>query len=162
MTWLISNWPKVVLALLLAGSHYLAYDYGTKIGDIAVAKAGREKAAAEAAASKAWADAVEAIRKAEQDNAYQLAQVGQQYERDKNDAVAKERAVTAAVRAGAERLRKHWTCPEAQPGAAPGEPDAAADLRAADSGRLVRIGSEADAQIRGLQAVIEQYQEAFR
>lgn len=162
MIWLAQHWLKVVLALLLAGSHYLAYDYGTKAGDIAIAEAERAKEAADAKAARALAQASEDLRKAEQDNAEKLALLGQQYEKDKNDVVSKERAVTAAVRADHLRLRKHWTCPQAQPGAGPGEPDAGADLRAADAGRLVRIGAEADAQIRGLQAVIQQYQEAFK
>jgi hypothetical protein len=84
--------------------------------------------------------------------------IGAQHQEDLKDAIAKERAVADGLRRGALRLRKQWTCPAGDlpeaAGSAEGA-DALADLRAADSGRLVRIGAEADAQVKGLQAVLD-------
>lgn len=98
----------------------------------------------------------------ERNQAAVLYAIGRQAEREKLDAEAKSRAVVADLRADNLRLRQHWqgcraTSDLSAPIAAAGGPDAAAELRAADAGRLVRIAAEADAQIRGLQAVIEQY-----
>lgn len=80
-----------------------------------------------------------------------------QLEKERDDALAKADAVAADVRAGTLRLRDHWACPARNvPGAAPAAPgrDEGAELRAADSGRLVQIGAEADAALRACQAVI--------
>jgi hypothetical protein len=82
----------------------------------------------------------------------------QQYEKDKIDAQAAADRTIADLRSGAVRLRQHWqgcVATSALSGAAAtaAVADDGAELRRQDSGDLVRIGEECDAQVRGLQAV---------
>jgi hypothetical protein len=106
------------------------------------------------------AEAVAKQRKAlreEQDRAA-FAVIGSTFEEDKTHAREKGNAVAAGVRSGALRLRPQWTCPARDlPGPAAGAQaaDANAELRAASAGRIIAIGAEADAQVKGLQAALE-------
>jgi hypothetical protein len=79
--------------------------------------------------------------------------------KEKADALASRDRVIADLRTGALRLRNHWTCPAGVPAAgtptAAGRSDAAADLRAAGAGDLVRLGADADRLLRACQRVIE-------
>lgn len=143
--------PYAGLLLLgaLVASHGCAYRVGGS-------KARADMAEQSAAYDRQLVAAIDAARKTELAKDAAIAAVATVYEQDKTDAKAKHDAVVADLRAGAVRLRDHWTCPVAVPSAAAGtgQRDAAADLRAADSGDLVRLGAEADAQIRAAQAVI--------
>lgn len=124
---------------------------------------GRQAAERELAAYKAEAVAknselAEKARKAESDKAQVRNEVAAAYERGKQDAQATGGAVAADLRAGNLRLRKQWAgCVSAASGAGTGtgEPDAGADLRAADAGDLVRVAAACDAHVKGLQGVIE-------
>lgn len=82
------------------------------------------------------------------------------YQQGVTDANAKSDAVIAGLRAGTLRLRHEWTCPATAdvPKAAEGGSgaDEDADLRAADAGALVRLGAQADAEIKALQAIVRQ------
>ncbi|MHC9085352.1 lysis system i-spanin subunit Rz [Luteimonas sp. RIT-PG2_3] len=91
-----------------------------------------------------------------------LAQVAQQYEQDKADAQKRADRVVADLRAGNERLHQRWqaaiaTSELSAASAASGQLDAAAEDRAESAGAIVRAAIEADAQIRGLQAVVREY-----
>ena len=72
-------------------------------------------------------------------------------------AVESQQNLVADLRAGNQRLRKQWAGCQASPGV-PGDAasesgaDEAADLRAVDTGNLVRAGDDADLQVAGLQA----------
>lgn len=101
--------------------------------------------------------AAEKAREAERKWATAYLEIGEQYEQDKSDAQAKHDATVAAIRAGHERLRKHWRCPVPNAPAGAGEPDAAADDRAEGAGRIVRAAAECDAQVRGLQAIVRSW-----
>lgn len=93
----------------------------------------------------------------EQDRAA-FAVIGATYQEGLINADAKGNAVAAGVRSGAIRLRPQWTCPAGDRAEAAGPasgPDERAELRAADSGRLVRIGAQADAQVKGLQELLK-------
>lgn len=110
------------------------------------------------AADRTRADASERARRLEQQHAEDMAAIATRYEQEKRDATqaAYDRAL-ADVRAGRVRLREHWRCPvpaAATPGAPAGERDDAAGLREQAAARVVRIGAEADAQLRACQAVI--------
>lgn len=87
-----------------------------------------------------------------------FAKVAADYQEDKADAVRKERAVADDLRRGALRLRKEWRCPASGgagvAGAAEGADDAA-ELRATLAGAVVRVGAEADAQVKGLQSLLK-------
>jgi hypothetical protein len=73
------------------------------------------------------------------------------------DALNIQDRTIADLRAGNLRLRKQWTCDSGPAGNGPAAgalgpaDDAAADLREADSGSLVRIGANADTLVRWLQ-----------
>lgn len=72
-------------------------------------------------------------------------------------AVESQQNLVADLRAGNQRLRKQWAGCQATPGV-PGDAasesgaDEAAELRAVDTGNLVRAGDDADLQVAGLQA----------
>lgn len=83
--------------------------------------------------------------------------VATQYEQEKVDAESKGAAVADGLRAGNLRLQQRWAGCEARVSdlaASPGQPDGAADDRAEGASDLVRAAAEADAQIRGLQALV--------
>lgn len=144
-----------LLGLLAAGVQ------SVRLSDTQAKLAASERDAAQAAAYAAeqTTKASEAARKEEQARARYIAGIDAAYQKGLNDAQRKADAVVADLRAGNLRLREQWRGCEARgvSGAAPGagEPDAAADLRAAGAADLVRAAAEADAQIRGLQAVIQ-------
>lgn len=84
--------------------------------------------------------------------------IGATHDQEMRDAIAKERATAADVLSGALRLRQHWACKARDlPGAAGSAEvaDEGAELRAAAAGRIVRIGAEADAQVKGLQELLK-------
>lgn len=143
-----------VLVLLVA-----AFGGGFAAGHHVAAQAGalamQKHLAADAAAKL---DATEKARHLEQLQADTFAAQAAKYEKDKTDAQADADRTIADLRAGNLRLRAAWRCPAAAhlPAAAASaaQPDAAADDRAASAGRIVRAAADADAQIRGLQAIL--------
>lgn len=103
-------------------------------------------------------EAVQGARQAEQAQGQALAGIGAKHEEDRMAAEAVPAAVVAGLRADVLRLRQHWAgcetraLSEAAAGAA--ERDAAAKLREQGAADLVRIGRDADDQVRACQAVI--------
>lgn len=123
-------------------------------------RAGSERDAAHAERDQARAEVVSliAVIESERAKSQALANIATQYEKEKADAQAVAVRTIADLRAGNLRLRKLWTCPppiatSGEP-AASGEPDGEAELREQGAADLVRLAAEADAQIRGLQAVV--------
>ena len=100
---------------------------------------------------------VEAID-SERAKARALADIGTQHEEDRSEAETVPAAVAADLRAGNLRLRKEWAGCETQrlsdAAAATLERDALAQLRDEAAGRIVRVGRDADDQLRACQAVI--------
>jgi len=89
--------------------------------------------------------------------------VATQYEQEKADAESKGAAVADGLRSRAIRLQDRWAGCEARVSdlaASPGPVDDRADDRAEGASDLVRAAAEADAQIRGLQALIRSDREA--
>lgn len=79
------------------------------------------------------------------------------YKKEQDNAQDTGKAVTAGLNTGALKLREHWQgCPERVPAAAsrPERGNAGAERRAKDTGYLVGVGADADAQVRALQAII--------
>lgn len=108
------------------------------------------------AQAKAEADA----RAKEQSNAAAIAAIDARHAQELKDAQAKSDAVVADLRDGSLRLRREWAGCEAAAGvsetlASTAKLDAAAASRAKSAATIVRIGADADAQIRALQAVIK-------
>jgi len=125
------------------------------------ANARAERLARELAAAE---DAVEDLSRAldaERARAAEVARIGAEHEEARRDAETVPAAVAADLRAGTLRLRREWaSCETARlsdAAAAAAERDALAGLRAEAAGRIVRIGRDADDQLRACQAVIRAY-----
>lgn len=108
-------------------------------------------------------EAVQDARQAEHSQGQALAGIGATHEQDRQAAEAVPAAVVADLRADVLRLRQHWAgcetraLSEAAAGAA--ERDALAELRAEAAGAVVRVGRDADDQVRACQAVVAELTE---
>ena len=120
------------------------------------AEGAESKQAATAATGAAQAQATARIQEHQQ--AATLAEIGEKHEQDRQAAQAVPDAVVADLRAGNLRLRDDLaTCNTARlSGAVAGtlERDAGAKLRDQIAGDLVRVGRDADDQLRAAQDVI--------
>ena len=133
-------------------------------------KQARKDAAATAKAecardnAEAVAQAEARVRVLEAQLAQALQGAALNYEKGKADAKRKGDAAAADVRSGALQLRDEWGGPFNVPGlaAGPGQPDDAADLRAAGAGSLVQVGATCDAQVAGLQSVLVAERQALK
>lgn len=149
----------VVVLVVLTFIGWSLYSWGHGNGAAKVqARWDKERADLMAEYARDMADA----RERERQLTEHMAEVAAIYEKDRQDAQAAADAVVADLRAGNIRLHQRWQAAIAtrdlsRAAAAPGEPDAAADDRDAAAARIVRAGAVADAQIRGLQAVIRSY-----
>jgi hypothetical protein len=162
--WLIRYWKPLAVLVLLAA----VYGWGRSDGRTA---AENEHLAYQLKVQKATTKAAEAAQKAlqavreqERRHAEALAKIAEKYEQDKRDAERKQAGVVADLRAGNLRLRNHWQGCQAAArvsaaASAARESDAVARVREEAAGRIVRIGAEADAQVRGLQEVIRKDRE---
>lgn len=125
------------------------------------AKAITERDAALTAQKKAEQerDNLERVIDIERARADRMTRIAEQYEQDKINAQAKADAVIAGLRAGTIRLQDKWAgCPSPRlPGIdpRPTEPDAAEQGRIESASRIVSAAAACDAQVRGLQAVVE-------
>ena len=144
----------IVLLGLMLGMYVQTAHYKS-----AADKARRERAEAIANWTKAERDAIQAAREAEQRQVETLAAIEAQHQKELEEAKHAQDRTIADLRAGALKLRKHWAGCEtdrlsaAAAGAA--EPDEAAELRRTSAARIVRAADECDAQVRGLQRVVE-------
>lgn len=146
--------PSLKLGLLLA-SHVLvgwaAWEWRDRAADAAEAS---QQAAYNASLVQQQVDA----RAQESKKAQDMAAIGANHEKDREAAQAVPDAVVADLRAGNLRLRNDLaTChtsrlSEAVTGTV--ERDAGAQLREEVAGRIVRIGRDADDQLRACQAVV--------
>ena len=116
-------------------------------------------------AAQAETKAVQGARATEQASAETLADIGTQHEEDRRDAETVPAAVVDDLRADRLRLRRLWAGCETQrlSDATAGaiERDALAASRDEAAGRIVRIGRDADDQLRACQAVILADREAI-
>ncbi len=107
------------------------------------------------------AEGLAAARASEAAQAARIDTIRTIVEQELTDAATRHHQVVAALRADNLRLRQHWQgCAAAAvpaPGPAAGAADAAAHLRSAGAGDLVRIGAECDARIRALQRIAHAY-----
>lgn len=112
-----------------------------------------------AAGAEAVKDQVNQVRATEHQKAEALATIGAKHEEDRTAATAIPAAVAAELRSGNLKLRDGWASCETQrlseASAATAERDAATQRREEFASRVVRIGRDADDQLRACQAVIE-------
>lgn len=143
----------------------IAFCAGAWVGyQLGVVRAERAERALAMAQRDAAEDAVEDLSRAldaERARAAEVARIGDEHEEARRDAETVPAAVAAELRAGTLRLRREWAgCETARlsdAAAAAAERDALAGLRAEAAGRIVRIGRDADDQLRACQAVIRAY-----
>lgn len=134
-------------------------------------RAETHKGAAEAAAQSAreaqaavasMKDTLETERSRTQD----MADIGERHEQDREEAATVPAAVADDLRAGNLRLRREWAgCETARlsdSAAATLERDALAASRDQLAGAVVRVGRDADDQLRACQAVIRADRERVR
>lgn len=144
------------VALVLTAVAALLMGWRGSAANARAERLSRELAAAE--------DAVEDLSRAldaERARAAEVARIGAEHEEARRDAETVPAAVAAELRAGTLRLRREWAgCETARlsdAAAAAAERDALAGLRAEAAGRIVRIGRDADDQLRACQSVIRAY-----
>lgn len=123
-------------------------------GDRAEAADARQQAETAAAAVQQVND----TRATEHALAEKLAEIGETHEKDRAAAEAVPAAVAVDLRAGNLRLRQEWAGCETQrlsdAAASAVERDAATERREQLAGEIVRIGRDADDQLRACQAVV--------
>lgn len=118
----------------------------------------------QAGASAAVVQQITETRATEHAQADSMAAIGETHEQDRVTAEAVPAAVAAELRAGNLRLRDGWASCETQrlseDAAGAGERDASTQRREEFASRVVRIGRDADDQLRACQAVIRADREA--
>lgn len=129
-------------------------------GSAAVANAGKDAAITERDQARAEVDALRGTLETERKRADAMKAIAQTYEEEKDAAAAESDRVIADLRAGNLRLRQLWqaqaaTADLSQAVARAAEPDEGARDREESAARIVRAADECDAQVRGLQRVIE-------
>lgn len=122
-----------------------------------LAKARAEWAKQSLAQAEAYIAARERAERAERTYAETSKAAAAEYQRGLKDGQEKATAVADSVRSGSLKLRKQWDCasdrvPDYHAAAAGPDTDDAAELRATDSGNLVRVGSDADSLAVRLQS----------
>ena len=112
----------------------------------------------QAAAAQGEAATQAEARATEHQQAETLAAIGMKHEEDRKAATAVPAAVVAELRAGNLRLRNEWAGCETQrlsdTAAGSVERDALAASRDKLAGAVIRVGRDADDQLRACQAVI--------
>lgn len=84
-------------------------------------------------------------------HAKETLRITDEYTKALAEAERKRLDVERDLRSARLQLQDHWTCPDRDAGSA----DEATRLREEAAGRIVQIGAEADAQVKGLQKVNE-------
>lgn len=124
------------------------YESGYNAANVRAEQVIAEMARAEAAAQGK-------ARAAERRSAVAIADITEQYERDRADAQTAADRLAAGLRAGNVRLRDHWAGCETDnlsgDATAARRADEAARVRAESAARIIAAADEADAQVRGLQ-----------
>lgn len=139
------------LLLFLAGC-LLGREWRDRSADIAAGKQEVKQLTSQVLAEQG-------ARALEQTKGQELAKIGAKHEEDREAAVAVPAAVVADLRAGNLQLRRQWAACEtnrvSESAAGAAERDALAELRAKDQGDLVRVGRDADDQVRACQATVK-------
>ena len=147
-----------MIRILLAAVAVLALALGWSLWRAEVHKGDANAATRRAELAEAVADTLAEAIDAERAKAAELAEIGNQLEEKRTHAETVPAAVAADLRAGNIRLRREWQGCETQrlsdATAAAIERDALAASRDEAAGRIVRIGRDADDQLRACQAVI--------
>lgn len=161
----------VALCLLLFATHFIAYEHGHKVGDMAA----REELNQALEIQRERAEAAEQqTRDLEAKHRTDMAAADQRLTEALNDEREKSEAAVAAVRAGTVRVRDRFTCtatgsgqlPNTGTGTGPGDgAPTQRGLQAADIELVLRLAGEADEvaqRLRACQAIVRADREAQR
>jgi len=123
-----------------------------------------ERAEMVARALDAEAKARSRVLEIERANTAAMSAIAEKHVQEMTDAESKHAAVVSDLRAGVVSLRRHWqgcqaTADLSRAAAAAARADELARLREQAAARIVRVGAECDAHVRGLQSVIRTYAE---
>lgn len=129
-------------------------------GDSAISHSRAQQAESERDSARAEVNDLKAARDTEHRKAKEAQVIAAKYEDEKRAIETESARVVADLRAGNLRLRKLWeaqaaTADLSRAVASTSQPDDQAADRAESASRIVRAAAECDAQVRGLQAVIE-------
>lgn len=129
-------------------------------GDSAISDARADKAESERDSARAEVNALKVARDTEHRKAKEAQAIAAKYEDEKRAIETESARVVADLRAGNLRLRQLWQAQAAtadlpRAAASASKPHDQATDRAESAGRIIRAAAECDAQVRGLQAVIE-------
>ena len=165
----MSKWIVLLAVLVgIAGGYAKGHHDAAQAGAVALAKQAANTADEAAKRSTLALQFSEKARATEARRAALVAKAAADYEKGKADGQAIADRTVADLRRGNLRLRAQWRCEAIPagsaaglpaPGGTAGQPDAGAELRNQDSGDLVRIGHQCDAQVRGLQAALKAQQQ---
>lgn len=149
------KWAAIVFAVLAVAAVVTAILFHSAARDSRVRAAAEHERANVLAQQVIRADQI--IRE-ERERAEAMAGIAEQYERDKANVEAAYERDVSDLRAGNLKLRQRWadtaTDAVSQASRSAAELDAAAADREASAARIVRAARDADAQVRGLQAVV--------
>lgn len=168
LAWCLKHWrvfaALAFLCAVAAAVGYRAYRMGQADGLAQVASMKEAQDNERVRFALEHAKAMEEQAKRYQTRAEAMSATAEQYQKALNDANRKHDRTVADLRAGNLRLRKQWQgCQVPAPGeAATGGrgTDADAELRADDSGHLVRVGAKCDAWIHSLQQTLKDERQA--
>lgn len=147
---------RVAAAVLAALLISLALAFVYRLGG---ANARADLAEYKAQVAEQRTKAAEAARATERKHAQELAAIAEQYERDKKAADEAQRKLVSDLRAGTVRLRKEWRGCETGAAATASQLDAETRAREAAAGAVIRVGRDADDQIRRLQDIVRKDRE---
>lgn len=140
-----------IAAGLLALSFWAGWEWRDRSADVATSDQKADAAIGAFAAEQA-------ARATEHKQAEVLADIGAKHENDRQTAQAVPDAVVADLRSGALKLRDGWASCEtqrlAETAAGTRERDEATQRRDEFAGAVVRVGRDADDQLRACQAVV--------
>lgn len=145
-------WGAVALALLALGYHFGGLEAEGDYNELVAAVAAQE-----AARANATVQASEDARSREKASQERVERLAAAYEKDKQNAQDSSNRTIDDLRRGNLKLRQHWqagiaTDRLADSAEAARYADELAQLRAEGARDLVRVGEDADAQVRALQA----------
>lgn len=155
----MSPWTLLAGVVLIAGASAFGYYEGHKNeANVMAAQINAIKAADATALAASDAKVIAQ----QQADAQHLAVIQQTHEEDLAHAKANYDSNLAALRAGTLKLRQEWSCTPALASAVSKASvrgpsiDAAQQLREQDAATIVRYASDADAEIKALQAIVAQ------
>lgn len=162
MSYLIARyWPHILGVLIYTAIvGLIGHSVGERQGNRRAAKAELALSHMERDTAYRLAEAEAKAREIERRRVESIAEIEAKHASELGRIESEVEALVSDLRAGNLRLRQHWqasiaTCELSGSAAAALHAEHQAQLRAESAARIVRLGAEADAQIRALQEAYE-------